>query len=81
MQLLVSVEPLAAAYGGRSRMEVAGVLKSGFIMMGRVCLEIDLKGAQDSRSINEFMDSLKGLPVLVRMDGSGGQESIGEELP
>lgn len=62
-------------------MEVAGVLKSGFVMMGKVRLEIDLTGAPNSRSINEFMDSLKGLPVLIRMEGAGRREPIREVLP
>lgn len=31
-------------------MEVVGILKSGFVMMGKVCLEIDLTGAPNSRA-------------------------------
>lgn len=62
-------------------MEVVGILKSGFVMMDRVCLEIDLTGAPNSRSINEFMDALKGLPILIKMEGAGRQEPIREVLP
>ena len=62
-------------------MEVVGVLKSGFVMMGKICLEIDLTSAPNSRSINESIDALKGLPVLVRMEGNCGPEPNGEELP
>ncbi|VVB63741.1 Uncharacterised protein [uncultured archaeon] len=53
-------------------------------MMGKVCLEIDLTGAPNSRSINESMDALRGLPVLVRMEGmeeACRQGPSGDELP
>jgi hypothetical protein len=50
--------------------EIAGVLRSGFILMGRVSLEIELGGVHSSRRINEFMDSLKGQRVLVKVEGS-----------
>jgi hypothetical protein len=59
--------------------EVVGVLKSGFVMMGKVSIEIDLTNIPNSRGINESLEILKGQPVLVKVEGANQFQAVRED--